>query len=385
MVILRVTFVLLGLAALGWVVYTLRTVLLMLIITTFFCYMIAPFVRISEQPIYVGGREFKLSRGVAILLVYILMAAVLLLAMQLIWPRLEVQFKELAERLPTYISSGSAAANQTITNADSWMRHLALPQQWREYLLERISEFGQIVVPWLQSLFLSLFSLIKYLPWLILVPILSFFFLKDGAAFEKALVTFLPTERLQRRIHWLLLDVSRTMAAYIRAQITACLEIAILVSIGLEVLGAPYAVVVGMAAGLLEFIPLLGPFITMCIAFGLALTVSLKLALGVLLFLGLLRIAQDYIIYPRIVGHGIKMHPLLVILAILAGAEIAGLVGVFLCIPFVGLMIVVYNHYLAYRGLENARIAVAPGEALSARESEPSPSVSSSPVVQKQS
>ena len=67
---------------------------------------------------------------------------------------------------------------------------------------------------------------------------------------------------------------------------------------------------------------------------------------------------QDYFIYPRIVGRGIKMHPLVVIVAILAGAEIGGLIGIFLSIPVVGLVIVFYNHYLAFRGIQNLRVVV---------------------------
>jgi len=67
---------------------------------------------------------------------------------------------------------------------------------------------------------------------------------------------------------------------------------------------------------------------------------------------------QDYLIYPRIVGRGIKMHPLVVIIAILAGAEIGGLIGIFLSIPMVGLVIVFYNHYLAFRGIQGLRVVV---------------------------
>ena len=81
-------------------------------------------------------------------------------------------------------------------------------------------------------------------------------------------------------------------------------------------------------------------------------------ALIVALFLAILRMLQDYFIYPRIVGRGIKMHPLVVIMAILGGAEIGGLVGVFLSIPVVGLVIVFYNHYLAFRGIQNLRVVV---------------------------
>jgi len=90
----------------------------------------------------------------------------------------------------------------------------------------------------------------------------------------------------------------------------------------------------------------------------LTLTISVKTALLVAVFLSVLRLLQDYFIYPRIVGRGIKMHPLVVIIAILAGAEIGGLIGIFLSIPIVGLVIVFYNHYLAYRGIQNLRVVV---------------------------
>ena len=76
---------------------------------------------------------------------------------------------------------------------------------------------------------------------------------------------------------------------------------------------------------------------------------SFKSALIAVLFLVCLRVLQDYVIYPRIIGHGIKMHPLVVILAILCGAELNGVVGVFLAIPVVGLFIVGYQHYAAYK------------------------------------
>jgi len=71
-----------------------------------------------------------------------------------------------------------------------------------------------------------------------------------------------------------------------------------------------------------------------------------------LLFLGVLRIVQDYVIYPRIIGVGIHLHPLAVILAILAGAELAGVAGVFLAIPVIAILTVSYRHWLEHRGSE---------------------------------
>jgi hypothetical protein len=75
-------------------------------------------------------------------------------------------------------------------------------------------------------------------------------------------------------------------------------------------------------------------------------------ALAVLVFLGVLRIVQDYVVYPRLIGHGIHLHALAVIIAILSGAELAGVAGIFLAIPVVALVTVTFRHWLEHRGSE---------------------------------
>jgi predicted PurR-regulated permease PerM len=366
-VIFRVIFLLAGLLITSWLLYEIRTLLLLLILSIFFCYLIAPVVRLFEQPVYLFNREIRLPRAVAIAFVYLVIGAVLFAAVQLIWPPLSQQVSELARNLPGYTKSAEASVNKVFDDANSWMRHVKVPPQWRDAIFSRASEMANSAAGWLTESLAGALGYLQYLTWPILVPIFSFFLLKDAVSFEQNLIALLPSERLQKRAHWLLLDVSRTLAAYIRAQITACLVVGIVMMIGLTAIRAPYPVVLGAVAGLLEFIPLVGPLISSSVIFGLTLTVSLKTALGVALFLVILRVLQDYVIYPRIVGHGIKMHTLVVIMAILAGAEIGGLIGIFLSIPVVALMIVFYNHYLAYRGIQNLHVVIASEHA----ESEP--------------
>jgi predicted PurR-regulated permease PerM len=368
LVIVRVILLFAGLVIACWVLYEIRTLLLLLILSIFFCYLIAPIVHLIEQPVYISSHEIRIRRSIAIAVVYLLFGTALFVGFRLIWPPMGEQINELAKNMPSYIKSTTDWTNNLVNGANSWMRHLKLPQQSRDYLLDHTKDLVGSALPWFEGLVASAVGLLPYLTWLILVPILSFFLLKDAVTFERNLVALFPDERLQKRVHWLLLDVSRTLAAYIRAQITACFVVGGLVMIGLSLLGAPYPIVLGAIAGLLEFIPLIGPFIAACIICGLTLTVSFNAALIVALFLSVLRLAQDYVIYPRIVGHGIKMHPLVVIVAILAGAEIGGLIGIFLSIPVVGLVIVFYNHYLAYRGIQNLRIVVSPEEAESVAE-----------------
>ena len=361
-VIVRVIFLLAVLAIAIWLLFEIRTLLLLLVVSIFFCYLVAPIVHLLEQPIYLGRRELRLPRGMAITFVYVLIGVLVFVGAQLIWPPLSQQVAALAKDLPGYAKSAEAGVNKVFNDANSWMRHVRLPPQWRDAVFARASELANSLAFWLTESLAGALSYLHYLTWPILVPILSFFLLKDAVSFEQNLVALLPNERLQKRAHWLLMDVSQTLAAYIRAQITACLVVGTVMMIGLTLIGAPYPVVLGAIGGLLEFIPLVGPLISAVVIFGLTVTVSIKTALMVALFLAVLRMVQDYYIYPKIVGRGIKMHPLVVVMAILAGAEIGGLVGIFLSIPVVGLVIVFYNHYLAFRGIQNLRVITDPQE-----------------------
>jgi predicted PurR-regulated permease PerM len=361
----------------AWAIYELRAILLLLVFSIFFCYLIAPLVRAVEQPLYIWNREYKLPRPFAIFFVYVFIGLVLFVSVRMLSPMLSEQANDLRANWPAYKDT----ATNTVNQADSWMRHLGLPQQWQIDVKQYLNQRAEAIWSWVGNLLLGSFGYLAYLLWLILVPILSFFLLKDAAAIEQGIVKLMPSERLRKRTHWFLLDVSRTIAAYIRAQITSCIVVSILVTVGLGLIGAPYAVVLGGIAGVLEFLPMIGPLISAIIICGLSFTVSVKMALIAALFLTVLRIIQDYIIYPRIVGHGIKMHPLVVILAILGGAEVAGLVGVFFSIPFIALIIVFYNHYIALRGIRN--LNAPEGAELAEGRSELTPSAAATPVMEK--
>jgi hypothetical protein len=109
----------------------------------------------------------------------------------------------------------------------------------------------------------------------------------------------------------------------------------------------------GIIAGVCEFVPLVGPLLVLVLATLVAvLHGGLFSAFLVIVFLGVLRIVQDYIVYPRLIGQGIHLHPLAVILAILCGAELAGVAGIFLAIPVVAILTVSYRHWMEHRGSE---------------------------------
>ena len=175
---------------------------------------------------------------------------------------------------------------------------------------------------------LAALSMAGALPWLVLVPVLSFFLLKDASLLRRGALLSLPAGQLRGRGAQFFHDVNLALAAYIRAQLTACLLVGLLCTLVFVLMGVPYALVLGLLAGLLEFVPLVGPFLLAVAAVGTACLVSLPLAGGVLLFLVVLRVIEDYVVYPRLIGHGVHLHPLAVILAVLCGAELGGVTGI---------------------------------------------------------
>jgi predicted PurR-regulated permease PerM len=152
-------------------------------------------------------------------------------------------------------------------------------------------------------------------------------------------------------------DVNAALAAYIRAQLIACLLIGVICTLGFTFLDVPYALVLGLIAGFFEFIPLAGPLTVAVIAAVVAGFHSGGTTAGVLLFLVVLRILQDYVFYPRIIGQGIHLHPLAVIIAILSGAELAGVAGIFLAIPVIAVISVTYRHWMEHRGRDEGLVA----------------------------
>jgi predicted PurR-regulated permease PerM len=117
---------------------------------------------------------------------------------------------------------------------------------------------------------------------------------------------------------------------------------------GFYLLGNNYALLLGILAGVLEFIPIIGPLTIGIIATAVAGFQGGWQALWTAVFLGALRIVQDYVFYPRIIREGIHLHPLAVILSVLAGEQVAGIAGVFIAIPLVALATVIYRHVLEH-------------------------------------
>jgi predicted PurR-regulated permease PerM len=330
----------------------LQGVLLLLVLAIFFAYLIAPLVELVHRPLNIRGRERLMPRPLAIGIVYLVIFGSIGLTIFLLLPVIGDQFAEFGKQVPIY-SKGISERAQSLERL-----YQRIPPGLRETVKKTASNSFDSISQYLQdSVATTVPIVIAHVPWLVLIPILAFFLLKDADSFRRSALQMLPRGRLRWRGDELFQDVNAALAAYIRAQLIACLLIGVLCTLGFILLGVPYALVLGIIAGFFEFIPLAGPLAVAVVATVVASFHSGGTAAGVVLFLLILRILQDYVFYPRIIGSGIHLHPLAVILAILAGAELAGVAGIFLAIPLIAVISVTYRHWMEHRGRDEGIVA----------------------------
>ena len=331
----RVLFtVLLFALGLGFL-YIARRTLIAFLFAVFFAYLMDPAVSRVEK--WVRGR------GRAIGLMYLLLVALLITFFFIVGPQIARQGQRLSESLPKLletVSSGQIA--EQIGKEQGWsvstrVQLSNLLANHRTELLGLAQRIGLRVADVAQQAWL-----------LIVVPILAAFFLKDGRAFGEVLLSFVQSRPQREFLEGVLGDLNQMLAQFIRAQLTLAALSFVAYLAFLELGGVPYALVLGTAGGMMEFIPVVGPLVAAVLIFSVAMLMSYPHWLLLLIFLGAWRMIQDYVISPRVMGQSMELHPLAAIFGVLAGGEIAGVLGIYLSIPIMASLRIVWRRWRLY-------------------------------------
>lgn len=326
------------------IISSLTYLFFLIVLSVFFAYLIDPIVRIIRKPFKERNLEKIMPRSLAIVIAYFFVFTVLGIAISNIAPSVVEQAKEFGVNLPTYGQSLRERAN----DLNNRYERLKIPDEVQSEINLKITAIGGYITAALGGFVLGS---VAYLPWFILIPVLAFFFLKDVNQFRLSILRMFPAGRWRARAELIMTDVNTTLAAYTRAQLISCVLIAIICTFGFYMIGLKYALLLGILAGIFEFVPLIGPLtIAVIVTLTAAASDNPWKALYVAIFLIVLRIVHDYVTYPRIVRGGIHLHPLMIILSVLAGEQVAGIPGVFLSIPLVAVATVIYKHVLEHRG-----------------------------------
>ncbi len=329
----RLLFTLIILAACVLALIFYSPLLVYLLLALVLAYVLDPLITWMEYK--------KVPRWLGALIVYIIIAGVLAWLIATYVPELVRQGNQFlallnrTDKSPQQLIIGLPIIRslyELVQNFDHAVPQLDLVARFESFLVNvvnKIGEFPQLLISNYQPI---LGTVAKVL----MVPIFSFFMIMDKKLIRRALMSLAPNKYFEITLI-LVKKFDENVGNYLRAILLEMLAVGLMSTIVLSIVGVPYAIVIGAIAGLTNIIPYIGPWLGGIIA-ALVILISgmppiMILWMGIPMFL--VQQLDNYVVYPAIVGKTIKMHPLLVLITVLAGSYFAGVVGMLISVPLV--------------------------------------------------
>ena len=304
-------------------VYAIRGTLVLFALALFLAHLLGPVVDRVHFLIPPSG-----SRGPAIALVYLALIGALIGLAVPIGSRIGDEAVALADKLPKVVQAEPLAR----LPLPAWLE--SAREQIDAFLLERVQQLGQNVAPALSALGERVLLGIGNLFRLILIPILSLCVLKDGQQIRRAIVSsFRPGSR--ELVDGILMDLHLVLAGYMRALLLLGLATFAFFGTFFGLMGVPYGLLLAGLAATLEVIPVIGPLIAAVSILLVSLVDGYAHMVVLLIFLAVYRVFQDYVVSPFVMSERVEVHPLMVLLGVLAGEQIAGVPGMFFSVPVI--------------------------------------------------
>lgn len=315
--------------------YVARATLIAFLFAIFFAYLMSPLVAQLEGVLR--------GRGRAIAVIYTLLLALVIVFFVLVGPKVTHEGARIGQSLPTLISRISSGELARQIGADhGWSK--ASTDFVQSFLISHQDDITQMA----QRVGLRLADVAKQAWLFFIVPLLSIFFIKDGRMFGEFLLSTVQSRPQREFLENVLNDLNQMLAHFIRAQLILAALTMIVYTAFFAVMRIPNPLALGMIGGTLEFVPVVGPLVAAVIITIVALLLSYPHWLVLLIFLGAWRLVQDYVSSPRIMGESVELHPLAAIFGVMAGGEVAGILGVYLSIPAMAALRIVFRRWRLY-------------------------------------
>lgn len=308
------------------VIYLIRRTLFVFVLALLFAYLLSPLVDLLDRALHP-----RRGRNLALALAYLLFLGAVVAAGSQIGSRVAEQASNLMQRLPGLL--------------EKWEAVSATPGSLEDQILERVrgelAARSHYILDLLPKAGFKALSAATNLLYVVIIPILAFFFLKDAHLIRQHILAFVDDGPPRALLEDVLADVHLLLAHYIRALVMLSLTSFVAYGIAFSIIGVPYVVLLSALAGMLEFIPVIGPF-TAAVVILIVGAVSGASVIAILIFVLVFRIFQDYVVSPQLMQRGVQLHPLLVLFGVFAGGELAGIAGTFLSVPVLALARIVY-------------------------------------------
>ena len=311
--------------------YLVRGALFPLVLGIVLTYILNPFVNFFEQFIPLKSTKPQLARALSITIVTLTAFLIIAGCLLLVIPPMFKQSSELITNIPSLITDAR-------TTVESWNEEYAsnIPVEVRVEIDRLLENGGAILLGAFSGLVgrtaVAAVHALTLVIGLVVLPLFVFYFLKDREKVRESFVEIFPTDT-QIHVVYVLRILNRIIGAYVRAQFTLAAVVWVFISIGLMLMGVKYAVLLGAVAGIFELVPIVGAWLAVIPTIIVVLSTSPEKIIWVLLLYLGVQLFQGAIIVPRVQSFAMKLHPLMILISIVVGSEIAGLWGVVLGPP----------------------------------------------------
>jgi predicted PurR-regulated permease PerM len=350
--------VLIGLLVTALLAWRLTEILPIIVIALVLAYLLYPIARVLDQRLLSVGRPPKRTlSALAIVLTFMLVLAFFAIVVLVVFPVLIQQMRDFLERIPELIGSVEAQVRELLSRPIQIGGQTLVPLHSLEEALGTTPgsdvpaltdlNLPQTVTSFVRSLTGPAFSFlggaVNALINFVFLLTLLFYLIKDGALFVDRVVSISPGD-YRDDVRRLFYELAEVWNAYLRGQLILSLTMGVLVFLAAAFLGVPNAPILGLLSALLEFIPTLGPALALIPAALLALTSTsatlpflegVPFMVTVIVVWTLLQNLEAVILVPRVMGDSLNLHPVVVMIGVLAGAAIGGALGVILAAPVI--------------------------------------------------
>ena len=340
---LKLVFIIFFFLAVFWLLIKLLPVITLIIIALLIVYLLAPLVNFLVA--------FHIPQPVSAVLVFILFIMLILLLFYLIPPMIFQEIRQLASYISTDFRYYTTIFFSQLEELDL-LYELDLSQTVTSAIISFIEAIPFFLISWLNRFATFDIPFLSELWSLAGLIFLVFFLLLDLELIKSTIVKLFPPGYQSEALH-VISVIDAKVGAYLRGNVVRCSLVGVITGVGLSLLGMPFAILLGITAGLLNIIHNIGPFLAAIPAVLLSLTPGTP---HPFLIIGLYLIIQTidpFILTPVLLGKAVDLRPITVVVAVLCGASLMGVLGLILAIPVTAIAKVLLNHYYVKRmGIE---------------------------------
>lgn len=319
--------------------YMVRSTLPPVILAGIMAYLLNPFVDFGERR--------ALPRWAVIGLIYLIIVGLIIISVFYLVPALINQLTDIQRELmslwplvPAYLDVWvdwarirfPSAVSMIVGDEPLGLRVVAGAQSW---IASAIAQAPTMVTS-------VLTNIASFLLYFVMVPFIAFFLLRDGRAFKMWLIQLVPNRYFETTLH-IVGGIGESVGWYLRGLLIQATILATVASIGLSIVGVKYAVIIGVISGIANMIPYVGPTFGVLIGLMIVVTTSKGSIFGVLIVFGIAQFIDNWFVAPFVMSRSVKLHPLIVFLAVILGGTYAGILGMFLAIPVTGAAFVTFR------------------------------------------